>query len=177
MRAPKHEEPSATIYGPDWHAAQEQLLMVREARLRVVLRGAFKHLERGWKTLRPVQLHHEHNGPPFSDDVTTAVLYFLEVEIVDRYRGLALEIAGAVPKGRGVRVSTAGFDDMQSEMELMRLYFRLAGLMGESAAVDQPARGFAAGVGRLVPWARDFERRFEELETTLRELGLSDEDE
>jgi len=177
-RSALQDEPEATIYGPDWHATQARLHLLEEPALIAVLRLTFRHLEEGWKTLRPIQGFHEANrGREGMDLATVAVLYFLEVEVVDRFRVLALEMIRAVPMTPGTKVSTAGFDDVQSEADLIRLYFRLAGLMGKMGDVAEPARSFAAAAGELVPWAVEFERLFSEVESTLKGLGLDDSEE
>jgi hypothetical protein len=172
------DEPSATIYGPDWHAANGRLHLLRAPALVKILRRTFKHLEKGWDTLRPIQAYHEANRAGENPDpAAAAVLYFLEVEVVDRYRVLALEMIRAVPMARGAKVCTVGFDDVQSETDLIRLYFRLAGLMGKMPEVSVPARVFAAAAGKLEPWAVEFEKLFTEVESTLKALGLDDSDE
>jgi hypothetical protein len=171
------EETRATIYGPDWRAAQRRLRLLWEPTLVNVLRRSFRHLEKGWTTLRPIQAYHEANrARENADPAAAAVLYFLEVEVVDRYRVLALEMIRAVPMTRETKVSTAGFDDIQSETDLIRLYFRLAGLMGKMPEVSVPARVFAAAAGKLEPWAVEFERLCAEVESTFKALGLDDSD-
>ena len=165
------EEPQATIYGPDWRATQRRLHLLREPTLISALRATFKHLEEGWKTVRPIQSFNEaHRARTDMDPVTVAVLYFLEVEIVDRYRILALEMIRAVPLTRRAKVSTEGFDDVQSEMELVRNYFR------KMAEVAEPVRGLAASAGTLVSWTDEFEGLFSEVESTLKASGLDDSD-
>ena len=178
MVALNTDEPGATIYGPDWHAAKGRLRHLKEPALTEVLRRTFRHLEKGWTTLRPIQAYHEANRAGENPDpAAAAVLYFLEVEVVDRYRVLALEMLRTVPMTRGRKVSTAGFDDVQSETDLIKLYFRLAGLMGKMPEVSVPARVFAAAAGKLERWAVEFERLFTEVESTLKDLGLDDSDE
>lgn len=167
-------EPQATIYSPEWRTAQSRLRHLKHAELRAVLKATFRHLEDGWDTVRPLQAQYEatEHATEGMDPTTQSVLYFLGMELVDRYRGLALDMMRAVPMTRSAKVSTARFDDVQSETDLLQHYFRLAGLMGRMGEVAEPVRGLAAAAGTLEAWAVDFQRLFQEVDATLKRLGL-----
>lgn len=168
------DEPHATIYSPEWRTAQSRLRHLKHAELRAILKATFRHMEDGWDTVRPIQTHYEATGHATKglDPTTGSVLYFLGMELVDRYRGLALDMMRAVPMTRSAKVSTARFDDVQSETDLLGHYFRLAGLMGRMGEVAEPVRGLAASAGTLEAWAVDFQRLFQEVDATLKRLGL-----
>jgi hypothetical protein len=172
------DEPEATIYSPEWRTAQSRLRHLRVPELTKILRSVFRHFEDGWHTIRPIQAYHEEDPRRTDlDPKTAAVLYFLEVEVVDRYRELALEMIRAVPMTRRAKVSTASFDDVQAETELLQHYFRLAGIMGRSAEVAEPVRSFAASAGTLDVWAVEFARIFSEVDAAIKALGLDADEE
>lgn len=169
------DEPEATIYSPEWRTAQSRLRHLQAPDLTKILRSIFRHIEEGWSIIRPIQSYHEEDPRRTDlDPVTAAVLYFLEVEVVDRFRGLTIEMIRTVPPTRSAKVSTAAFDDVQSETELIQRYFRLAGLMGRMPEVAGPVRGYAASAGTLEAWAVEFERLFLEVEAVIKRMGLEE---
>lgn len=121
-RQPWHQpgEPSATMHTPDWADGLRRIERMR-GKKRDRYRALFAHLDFGWGAVRQLQLAAESIMVPGEreDDVGG----FVDGQVTDYYRGIALGCLLLVPGGRTGDPPT--LEDVVAEAELVARHVRL----------------------------------------------------
>jgi hypothetical protein len=165
-------EPQISIYGQKWVQAVNRLDALPDA-----VRGAFARMlakmEEGWKFAGPMQAAVEA-GPNRDGYTHTEVVYYAaEVLIVDLFRTLALELAGAVPDMDEGCAPDAMLDDVESESELFMRYLIMTEATLAHPDVDPDARAELLGpIIGLREWMEGYWQCLKEMEAVLVSLNL-----
>jgi hypothetical protein len=167
------EEPAATIYGPPWLEAREQVVWVEDEVARALLASAMDQVESGWDAVRAVQRwadrHPERDRP---DDEHGALLTFAESESQEVFRSMAFNLADLVTGWPGRDLPPD--NDIDAHRTEFGRYATVL-VLATGAAVDVP-EGFRAAVrqvARLLPGGEWF-RRLAETFAAIQDVSASE---
>ena len=154
-------EPRHTIYSPEWDAARRRLERLDGAE-RALYAPLLDHVAARWPRLRPLQLAYERRPRRArATDGYGHLLGFAGSDVVDVYRGMALEAARLVP-GADPRGREGDPGDLAGEAEAFVGYLRILAMAsadpevpsGFRDAVLHAAEGIAAWQATLAAMAR-----------------------
>lgn len=136
MRTPVLSEPRVTIYVESWYAAQDRARKLRAGPLKQAALRYLEALEDGWGTMRKLQRACDaaySDGESRLDAMRDALWYVVEVEVVDRYRGICAETIACVPGSATGALPDVPLDDLEAESLVLARMMRVLAL-----AVEHP---------------------------------------
>lgn len=144
-------EPTYTIYAPGWYAARKRVASVGAGarELTHLLDG----VERGWHALRALQVWAEANADHAATrDGYGHLLVFIEADLVDSYREIALGAANLVP-GWANWDTEADPEGLIADIEMFVRYLTLLHLSVQVAPVPEEFATLTTSIyNRLAGW-------------------------
>ncbi|HEU0016646.1 MAG TPA: hypothetical protein VFQ45_23390 [Longimicrobium sp.] len=132
-------EPRHTIYTPEWAAAVRRVGRLQGAE-RAFYAALLDHVEVRWRAVRPLQLLYERQRRRAREaDGVGCLLRFMDGDLVDVFRGVALEAARLVPGGPP-RPREGDPGDLEGEADCFTRYATLLAMAAAGPAVPQPLR-------------------------------------
>jgi hypothetical protein len=113
----------------DWEEDRAQIARMRPSRLRTAMLDLYAYIEEGWKPV--VKLRRRAGAEEWKDrlrgaeDPTGALIHFLDMEIIERWRDMANSAVVFTQRGLGVLVHPS-WDDVESEGECVSRYLLVA---------------------------------------------------
>lgn len=119
----EHElEPLHTIHQGDWRAGRERLAGLAGPEHRA-LSALLDHVEEAWRHLRDLQLLYETGQARAREtDFYAQLLNFIDSDLVDVFRSVALDTAALVPGWAGWREAIERLDDLDADATLFARY-------------------------------------------------------
>ncbi|HEX2204689.1 MAG TPA: hypothetical protein VHG91_15375 [Longimicrobium sp.] len=139
MRTPVLSEPRVTIYVEGWYAAQDRARKLRAGPLKQAALRYLEALEDGWGTMRKLQRACDAvyaDAASRLDATLDALWYVVEVEIVDRYRGICAETVACVPGSAAGALPDVPLDDLDAESLVLGRMMRVLALAVEHPGAD-----------------------------------------
>lgn len=157
--APAHEardETRHTIHGVEWADARRRIPDLAPAS-RALFTTTLDHVEAGWEHVRELQRWWEDNREHTlaRSGRLADLLHFVEADLVDTFRGLALGVALLVPGYPGW-AGTADADGVEGDLDAFCRYFTVFTLAVEQEPQAEPVREAArAAVQGLAGWCTE----------------------